>query len=195
MLSLTSPAHAQGGHADATAGAEASAGAEAHGAFPPFDPTTFASQLVWLAITFGILLLLMSRVAAPRIGGILEERSRKIAGDLAEAGRLKDATDAAIAAHERALAEARQNAHAIGQRSRDKVKAEIEAERKRIEGGLQKRLDAAEARIDEVKRSALTQVDTIARDATAAIIETLVEGGAGEAEIRGAVERAMAERS
>ena len=65
----------------------------------------------------------MSRVALPRIGSILEERDNRIAGDLAEAGRLKEESDAAIAAYEQALAEARQNAHAIAQKARDAAKA------------------------------------------------------------------------
>ena len=42
--------------------------------FPPFDVTTFASQLLWLAITFGIFYWIMKNVAMPRIAGILEDR-------------------------------------------------------------------------------------------------------------------------
>ncbi|WP_209000638.1 hypothetical protein [Labrenzia sp. DG1229] len=79
--------------------------------FPPFDATTFASQLLWLAITFGVFYWIMKNVAMPRIAGILEDRKDRIAGDLSEANRLKDETDAAIAAYEQALAEARNKAH------------------------------------------------------------------------------------
>ena len=46
--------------------------------FPPFQKDTFASQLVWLAIFFIGLYVLMSRVAIPRIGGIMEARANKI---------------------------------------------------------------------------------------------------------------------
>ena len=81
--------------------------------FPPFDSTTFASQLLWLALTFIALYLLMSRLALPRIGAILETRRQRVEGDLAEAQRLKDQSDAAIAAHEKALAEARGRAQAL----------------------------------------------------------------------------------
>ena len=59
---------------------------EAHGAgFPPFDVHTFPSQLIWLAIAFAALYLLMSRIALPRIANILEERHDRIADDLEEA--------------------------------------------------------------------------------------------------------------
>ena len=49
--------------------------------FPPFDPTHFSSQLLWLAITFGLFYWFMSRVVVPRISGILEGRRDRISGD------------------------------------------------------------------------------------------------------------------
>jgi F-type H+-transporting ATPase subunit b len=204
VLTLVTPGYAQeDAHeappSDAHAPVEAHEGTEAHGgehggehgAFPPFDPATFASQLIWLALSFGALYLLMSRVALPQIGGILEHRSNRIANDLAEAGRLKEETDAAIAAYEQALAEARQNAHAIGQKARDAMKAEIDADRARTEAGLQAKLDAAEARIADVKAQALKDVDTIAKDATETLLEVLLGPRATQSEIAGAVQAAM----
>src|SRR5262245_59976427 len=96
--------------------------ASEHGrGFPPFDPATFASQLFWLALTFIVLYLLMSRVALPRIGSILKQRRNKIEGDLGEAQRLKGESDVAIAAHEKALADARGRAQALANETRDKA--------------------------------------------------------------------------
>ena len=63
--------------------------AEAHGNFPPFDSSTFGSQLVWLALAFGALYLLMSKVALPRVASILEERHNRVSSDLDQAAKLK----------------------------------------------------------------------------------------------------------
>jgi F-type H+-transporting ATPase subunit b len=204
-LIFVTPAHAQTEPAapegaDAHAPAEGQAPAETHamteahggehGTFPPFDPTTYGSQLVWLVICFGALFLLMSRVALPRIGGILAEREGRMVGDLAEAARLKQETDAAIAAYEQALATARQNAHEIARKARDAAKAEIDADRSRIEKDLQGRLESAEAQIGEVKARAIKEVDAIAGDAAQAMVETLLGGSVGKAEIAAAVEAA-----
>ena len=86
---------------------------EEEGVFPPFDSTFFASQLLWLVITFVVLYLLMSRLVLPRIGGILEDRRDRIARDLDQADRLKQQADDAIASYERALAEAKAGAFTI----------------------------------------------------------------------------------
>ena len=64
--------------------------------FPPFNKETFASQLVWFVIFFVALYVLIGRFAIPRIGGIIEARRSRVEGDLAEANRLKEQSDAAL---------------------------------------------------------------------------------------------------
>ena len=81
------------------------AGEHGGGAFPPFDSSTFASQLFWLALTFGFLYWFMSRVIVPRIGSILETRQDRIAQDIDRAHELKTEADAAFAAYEQELAD------------------------------------------------------------------------------------------
>ena len=81
--------------------------------FPPLDPDTFAPQLVWLALTFGLLYLILKRVALPRVGEVIEERADRVKRDLAQAEKLKTDTAAALADYEQALAEARAKANAI----------------------------------------------------------------------------------
>jgi F-type H+-transporting ATPase subunit b len=179
-------------HSEAIAASEV-AGGEAHGAFPPFDPETFGSQLFWLVITFGLLYYLMAKVALPRIGTILEDRNDRIADDLAEAEKLKRETDEAIATYEQALGEARQNAYGIAHAARDKAKAKIDADRDRIEADLGEQIKAAEAEIATASAGALADLETIARDAAEALVDELVGGGAGKAEIADAVDAAMKE--
>lgn len=174
------------------AAADVAHGAAEHGAaFPPFDASTFPSQLFWLAITFGLLYYLMSRMIIPRIGGIIEDRRDRIASDLAEAERLKSETDEAIAGYEQALAEARNKAHAIAQETRDKVTAEIEAKRAEVDADLAKKTEAAEARIAKVRDEAMADVNGIAGDAAEAVVEKLV-GSANRKAIDKAVNAALA---
>jgi F-type H+-transporting ATPase subunit b len=143
------------------------------GAFPPFAKETFPSQLVWLAITFVALYLLISRVAVPRIGGILEERAKRIEGDFAAAQRMKEESEAALATYEKSLADARNRAQAIGAEIRDKLHAEAEESRKATEARLNAQLADAEKQIAATKSAAMANVRGIAVDAAAAIVERL----------------------
>src|SRR5258708_12695275 len=128
----------------ATAHTEAGGGGHS---FPPFQKDTFASQLVSLAIAFVALYLLVPRIGLPLVGGVLDARQNAIDGDLAEAQKLKDASDAALKAYESELAAARSRAQAIGAETREKLNAASEAERKTLEGRLAAKLADAEKTI------------------------------------------------
>jgi F-type H+-transporting ATPase subunit b len=145
-----------------------------HGGFPPFQAQTYASQLVWLVIAFVLLYVLMAKLALPRIGAAIERRQKRIDDDIAEAGRLKQESDAAVAAYEKALADARGRAQAIANETREKQAAEAEATRKRLEGELNGKLAEAEKSIAATKQAAMSNVRAIAEDAARAIVERLI---------------------
>jgi F-type H+-transporting ATPase subunit b len=161
------------------------------GAFPPFESDTFASQLLWLAITFGALYFLMSRIALPRVASILEVRSDRIATDLAEAERLKQETEAAIAAYEGSLSTARTNAQKIAGETRDKVHKEADAQRKALEDQLAGRLAKAEEQIAATKTKALENVRAIAVDAASDIVAQLLGDKPDAKAVEAAVEASL----
>lgn len=169
-----------------TTGTEAEAGAH-HGAFPPLDPHHFPSQLLWLAIAFGLLYLLMSRVALPRVGAMLEARRSRISGDLAKAKALKDETEAVIADYEAKLAKARKEAAGIAQAARDAVNAQIDKERAEVEAKLAAKVAEAEARITSAKGKAMADVASIAQAAAADIVASLTGNKVSEADAAKAV--------
>jgi F-type H+-transporting ATPase subunit b len=158
------------------------------GSFPPFQRETFAAQLVWLGLTFVILYVVMAKLALPRVGSILEARHNRIAGDLAEAQRLKDRSDAAMNAYEKALADARTRAQAIAAETRQQRLAESEEMRKSIEGKLDVKLAKAERTISATKTQAMTNVRGIAVEAAGAIVERLIGTLVPEQELAAAVE-------
>ena len=164
--------------------------AEAHGVFPPFDPTHFPSQILWLAITFGVFYFLVSKMIAPRISGIIQTRDNQIASDLAEASRMKNEADAAVAKYEHELSEARAKSAAIAAEARDKAKAEADAERVRIEGELASKLAAAEASIAGIKEKAMSEVSTVAEDVASEIVSQLTGVKVGKTDVASAVSAA-----
>jgi F-type H+-transporting ATPase subunit b len=154
---------------------------EAHGGngghsdvFPPFDPASFGSQLLWLALSFAALYILMSKIALPRIGEILEVRRDRIEGDLAEAERLRQKTDQAIEAYETDLADAKQKAHTIAEESREAIRKDLDAKRADVETDLAKKMATAESRIQSTKTEALGHVEEIASDTAHAMVTNLL---------------------
>ena len=158
------------------------------GVFPPFNSTTYASQLVWLVITFICLYVLMSKLALPRVGAIIEKREKQIANDLAAADNFKTQSDQAVTAYEKALTEARNRAQAIANDTRDKQAAEAEKARKALEEKLNARLAEADKSIASTKQAAMANVSQIATGAAKAIVERLI----GTAPSDGAVTAAVA---
>ena len=142
-------------------------------AFPPFESSTYLSQIVWLVIVFGLLYWLMSRVALPRVGAILENRRSRIEGDLADAARMQEQATAASAAYDSKLAEAKTRAQALAQKTHEELLAADEARRHTLEGELNGKMAAAERQIAETKARAMGNVEGIARDAAAAIVQHL----------------------
>ncbi len=157
------------------------------GGFPPFNTHTFASQLIWLALFFILLYVLMAKWALPQVGRVIENRQKRIADDVAEAGRLKGQSDAAVEAYEKALADARSRAQAIANETREKQAAEAEAARKKVEDELNVKLMDAEKTIAATKQAAMANVRTIAQDAAAAIVERLIGTTPGEQQVAEAV--------
>jgi F-type H+-transporting ATPase subunit b len=162
-----------------------------HSTFPPFQSVNFPSQLVWLAVTFVLLYVLMSRIALPRIAGILADRDKRIADDIAAANRFKEQSEAAHAAYEKALADARNRAQSIANATREQQATAAEATNKQLEAQLHERIAAAEQSIATSRTSAMSNVGSIASDTAAAIVERLIGQTPAAHEVAAAVSETM----
>jgi len=142
--------------------------------FPPFDTETFASQLVWLALTFGLLYVLMKRVILPGLAEAFSARSDHIKHDLARAEKLKRETEKVLGDYHQALSDARGKAATFGNLQREKLAAEVENKRATLEGQIAAKLAKAESDIAESKSKALTRVDGIATELSGIIVTRLI---------------------
>ncbi|MER0237543.1 F0F1 ATP synthase subunit B [Fulvimarina sp. MAC8] len=178
------------GHGDPTEGthSETSGGAGGHEAgFPPFNSEFFPSQLLWLAITFGVFYWVLKNVLVPRVGGILENRRDRIALDMEAAERAKQDADEAQAAYEQELAEARERAHNIAQEARNEARNEADAQRNKLEAELDARIDEARARIATAKSSAMDEMNVMATDVAETILRDVVKIDVSRDEVESAV--------
>jgi len=143
------------------------------GGFPPFDTTTYPSQIFWLAVTFGFLFVVLWRVAGPRINTAITSRRDTINGALAEANKARSDAEAAQAGYQAALADARAKANALAEQTRQTLNAEIAKAKAEADAQAAQAMHEADARIAATRQTAKAAVGIAARDAAAAIVERL----------------------
>ncbi len=169
-------------------------GHEGKAGLPQLDTTTFAGQIFWLLISFAILYFVISRIAAPKISGVISARAGRIKGDIDEAAAAKRASEAAIAAYEKALADARTRALKLGDEIRKDVQAD--ADKKNAVAAQQLAADAlkAEKRIADMRTAAMARIGDVARETAGEIVSKLTGEAANiselDAAVRGALKRA-----
>ncbi|MGC6471510.1 MAG: F0F1 ATP synthase subunit B' [Parvibaculales bacterium] len=155
---------------------------------PQLNPDFFAPQLVWLAITFIGLYVILSAFALPKLGGILAERRQRIEDDLAQASQMRDEAEKALENYETALAEARAKALAIAQDARQAANDAIAAQEAELEAKLDKQLAEAEKRLAASRDEALGSVE----DAATGLVGEIVKAATGATVTKAAVEKAVA---
>jgi F-type H+-transporting ATPase subunit b len=140
---------------------------------PQLDYHTFVPQLVWLAITFVILYALMSRLALPKVKAAIEGRRHHLDGDLGRAAALKEEAEAALAAYQKTLADARAAAQETLRQTGEKLAAEAAERQRQLAATLAEQIATAEARIAAGKEQALSEIRGIAAEVGSAVVEKL----------------------
>src|ERR1700682_959071 len=162
---------------------------------PQLDISTFTPQLVWLAIWFVVLYLLMAKLALPRIARAMEARRRRREDDLARAAQLKAEADAASAAYQKTRAEARAQAQSTIKDASDRLAADAAAQQRALAARLAEQIEAAERRIAATKEQALAEVRGIAVDVGRSVVEKLTGAVPDAAKMAAAVDSSLAGRA
>lgn len=157
------------------------------GAFPPFDPAYFPSQLFWFFLSFFALYFLLSQVFLPRVGETIEERGSRIADDLDQASRMQREAEEAEKAYNRSLADARAKATHVAETTKQSVDAEVQAELAVADAEAEKQSDAAEARIRDVRTAALANIESVAAEAAQAAVSALTGKSVSMATVKSAL--------
>lgn len=160
---------------------------------PQLDPAVFSPQLVWLALIFPVLYLLMWRVALPRISQVLEERQHRIENDLNKAEEFKAAAETASQAYDALMAEVREKARDEVRKARDAMQKEVELRVAEQTRRLAEKVKTAETRIADARRKAEGEIRLVAAELARETVAKLGGGTVGEAAAAAAVENLLKE--
>ena len=160
---------------------------------PQLDPASFPSQLFWLAVCFGTMLLVLSVLVLPRITSTLATRQGHIDADLEAAESLRADAQAALAAYDAALQQARNNALALAQDMRAEIQAETDQQKTELDAHLAEESQKADAALKAARDAALAGLGAAARDVVGDVMQAVGLGVPGDSEIDAALKAAQEE--
>ena len=137
---------------------------------PQLEFSTFPNQIFWLVVAMVVLFYIMSRVALPRIGSVLAERSGTIANDIAAAEQLKMQAAEAEKAYHKALDDARATAAKVVEQTRAEIQADLDAAIAKADAEIAARTAEAEVKLAAIREQASDAVAEVARDAATEIV-------------------------
>jgi F-type H+-transporting ATPase subunit b len=161
---------------------------------PQLNLAMFPTQLFWLAVCFVALYLLVSFVIVPRVGTVLDERSRRIDDNLEKAAQLKAEADQAIAVYEKALGEARGKAQETLREKALAMQAEAESRSRALSEKLAGEIKAGEARVLAAREAAIQGVRSLAAEVAGDLAARLTGGAVEAVKASSAVDSVMGSR-
>lgn len=157
------------------------------------NPLT-TSQVVWGAIIFFVLYLLTSRFALPKVSEVLDERARRITGDLETAHEAKSRSDAAIRELTEATAKARADAQATINGELEKAKGRAAEQAVTLNARLDRQLAESEAQIAAARAAAMGALRQVATDTATTVVTRLTGAAPDSGRVDTAVGRALTSR-
>ena len=131
------------------------------------------SQVVWGAIIFVVLYIMLSRTALPMVASVLEERATKIAKDLDEARAAKARADDGMREADEATAKARAASQAAINTALDEAKTAAAAQAEVLNTRLEKQLQESETQIAQARASAMSALRQVATETAATVVTRL----------------------
>lgn len=160
------------------AGACVDAGGSALG-MPQLCAEWMPNQIFWLIVTLIAIFFVMSRIALPRIGAVLAERSGTITNDIAAAEDFKNKAAEAETAYEQALTDARAKAQEIIAKAKAEIQADLDVALQKADAAIAAKAAESEAAIGEIRDSAIKNITEVATDTAKELVLAL--GGTADA--------------
>jgi F-type H+-transporting ATPase subunit b len=166
---------------------------ESQKGMPQLNPDSYVSQVFWLAVFFILTFAFLRIVGIPRITAIIDERARKIGGDIASAETLRTQAAEAEKTYEATMAEARGKARQLLAETHERNTATLAEETRQAALGFERQVEQAVKGIEDAQEHALKGIRDVALGLAAEITQKLAGRAPGADRVALAVDRAAGE--
>lgn len=134
---------------------------------------TYASQIFWMLVFFGLVFFVIGRGMVPKVMATVATRDQQIASDLAAADSARRAADAEEEAWRVQANEQRAQAQALIAAAKADAAKAAEGRLAEAHASIDTRLAAADTRIATARDGALGEIEAVASEAASDIVARL----------------------
>jgi len=153
---------------------------------------TYASQIFWLLVVFGLIYFVIGRGMLPKIEATVDARDQKIAADLAAAEAARAKADETEVAYRARIEEARAAALKATQEAKTASTVEAEKRVKAVDAELAAKAATADASLKAAQSRALAEIESVAAEAAQEIVAKVSGLSVDKAAAESAVKAALA---
>jgi len=144
------------------------------GGMPQLNPEFWVSQIFWLILTFGTLLIVLSKLILPKISANLESRKSQILENIEAAEKQRKESELKIKEYDDLVAKSKIEAKNILAQAREKVQKDITSKRETLDKQLDEEIKKAEDEISSLRKNAPEKINKIAIDTSSELVKKLI---------------------
>ena len=144
------------------------------GGMPQLNPEFWVSQIFWLILTFGTLLIVLSKLILPKISANLESRKSQILENIEAAEKQRKESELKIKEFDDLVAKSKIEAKNILAQAREKVQKDITSKRETLDKQLDEEIKKAEDEISSLRKNAPEKINKIAIDTSSELVKKLI---------------------
>jgi len=141
---------------------------------PQLDTEFWVSQIFWLAITFSILLVLLTKFILPKISANLETRKSLILENISSAEKKRKESELKIKEYSAIIEKSKSEAKSLIKHAKEILRKDINLKKKALEKDLSNEIKKAETEIQELRDKAPEIISKIAVETSTDLLNQLI---------------------
>ena len=150
---------------------------------PQLDTEFWVSQIFWLAITFSILFVLLSKLILPKISANLETRKLLILENVETAEKKREESESKIKEYNEIIIKTKNEAKSLISHAKEKLMKDINLKKETLEKDLSGEIQKAEIEIKEFRNKAPEKINKIAVETSTDLLQQLISADVNSSSI------------